>query len=207
MTFAEKLTLSTVAVSLIGFATQRWHGIDEAWVAMLCFFILFASTVLDDQSLKEMDWSFLISYGAMTGFASLTQTTGLADVIVETIKPSLHLVSWHPVPLLLTTCIAVHLLRFLLPQTPALLVTMLAITPLVASEGVNPFIVGLVALISSNPWILQHQNSIYRNIWKATGGKLFKHEKTTSYAILHIAIVLVAVLVSIPVWYHLGLLR
>ncbi|MHB8709732.1 MAG: SLC13 family permease, partial [Desulfuromonadales bacterium] len=59
VTFAEKITLVTGVISLIGFATVSWHGIDEGWVAMLCFLFLFATTVLDDHALKEMDWSFL----------------------------------------------------------------------------------------------------------------------------------------------------
>ena len=39
---------------------------------------------------------------------------------------------------------AVHLLRCFLPLTPALLICMLSIVPLVANQGVDPLVVGLV---------------------------------------------------------------
>jgi hypothetical protein len=84
---------------------------------------------------------------------------------------------------------------------------MLAIMPVLANAGIDPFVVGLVALISANPWILKQQNSIYRNIWKATGGKLFVHKDTTKLALLHIAVVAASVALSVPYWKYLGLIR
>lgn len=206
VTYAEKVTLTVGLLTLAGFATVKWHGIDEAWVAMLSFLVLFASKVLDDAALKEMDWSFLIAYGAMTGFGNLIQTTGVADLCVGVCQPAATLLQGHVLALLLIVSLAVHVLRCFLPLTPALLICMLSIVPLAAQQGVDPLVIALVALASANPWLLQHQNTIYRGVWKATGGKLFKHEKIIPYALLHVVIVLLAVTLAIPWWYALGML-
>jgi anion transporter len=208
MTGKEKVALTTLLICILGLATEQLHHIDEAWIAMFGFVVVFAASVLEEKSIRsDIDWSFLIALGAMVGFGDILVESGFTSVVVAAIKPYLVMFSGSKVLLLVIFSLTVHLIRFALPLTPGLLVSMLAIMPVLTSAGIDPFVVALVALLSSNPWVLRHQNSVYRNVWKATGGKLFAHEDTLKIALLHIAIVAVSVAAAVPYWTWLGLIR
>ncbi len=208
MTIKEKLSLLTMVITIIAFATEQLHHVNEAWIAMLGFFFVFATSVIDEHSIRtDMDWSFLISLGAMVGFGDILTESGLDRVFVDILKPYLQLFTSSKTLLLVAFSLTVHLIRCALPLTPGILVSMLAIMPILTSVGIDPFVSGLVALASANPWVLKQQNSTFRNIWKATGCKLFAHEHTLKIALLHILIVAVAVALCVPYWEYLGLIR
>jgi len=208
LTGHEKISLLTVMISILGFMTQPWHGINGAWVAMLGFFILFGTSVLDEKAVRsDIDWNFLISFGALMGFGSLISSSGLTNFIGEKAISYAEHFTGNNLLFLLGISLAMNLLRLTLPITPALLVGMLAIMPVLVGFGVNPFVAGLVLLISSNPFFLPHQNMMYMNIVSGTEGKMFRHKQIIKLAFLHMAIVLVSIALTIPYWKFLGLIR
>ncbi len=208
MTAHEKISLFAVVVCLLGFLTQPWHRIGGAWVAMLCFLILYGSSVLSESAVRSgIDWNFLISFGALVGFGSVISSSGLTGVIADAVAPFLEPFSGSKVLFLVAISVAVHLLRLALPLPPAQLISMLAIMPLVSKYGIHPFVIGLVVLVSSNPWILPHQNMLFLNVLQGTEGKLFSHEKTLKLAFVNVAVILVAIALSEPYWKYIGLIR
>jgi len=208
MTRHELLSLATVSVSLAAFATQPLHQINGAWIAMLSFLILFASGVLNEKTVRnDIDWNFLISFGALVGFGTLISSSGLTALAAEKINPLLIGVSGSPYIFLPVVSIATHLVRFALPLPAVLLVGILSIVPLSSSIGIHPFIIALVLLVSVNPWIVPYQNSVYLNMLESTEGKIFSHNQVRTLALLQVGAVLLAVLASIPYWQQLGLIR
>jgi branched-chain amino acid transport system substrate-binding protein len=207
LTAHEKISIITVIVSLLGFLTQSWHHINGAWVAMLSFLILFAGSVLDEKTVRsDIDWNFLISFGALVGFGNIISSSGLSGIIASEVKPYLEIFMHSQLIFLLVIVIAVMMLRFILPLPPALLLSILSIIPVTSALGFNPLAVGLVVLASANPWFLPHQNWMYQNILQNTEGKLFSHEQTLKLACFHVFIVMAAVAISIPYWKYLGLI-
>jgi len=207
LTVDEKISLGTVAVSLLGFLTQPWHGINVAWVAMLSFLILLASSVLDEKSVRsDIDWNFLISFGALVGFGTVISASGLGDVIADRMTPYLKIFTGSPLIFFWAVVLAVMILRFMLPLPPALLVSILSITPITTTLHLHPFIVGLVILASANPWFLPYQNWMYQNLVQNTEGKLFEHKQTLKLAFVHVLIVMGAVTISVFYWKYLGLI-
>jgi di/tricarboxylate transporter len=208
VTFKEKIAFATIIFSIFGFATEHWHHVNEAWIAMIGFIIVFATHVIDEHSIRsDMDWSFLIALGAMVGFGDVLTDSGFDQVLIGAIKPYLEFFSGSRTLFLVIFSITVHLIRCTLPLTPGLLVSMLAVMPILTSVGINPLVSGLVALASANPWVLKQQNSIYRNVWKSSGTKLFHHEDAVKMAVVHIVIVAASVALSVPYWERLGLIR
>jgi anion transporter len=208
MTAHEKISLLVVVVCLLGFLTEPWHRLGEAWIAMLCFLILYGSAVLGERAVRsDIDWNFLISFGALVGFGSVISSSGLTDVIAHAVAPFLEPFSGSKILFLLAVSAAVHLLRLALPIPPAQLIAMLAIMPLVSKFGIHPFVIGLVVLVSSNPWILPHQNLLFLNVMEGTERKLFSHGKTLKLALVNVVVILAAIALSEPYWKYLGLIR
>jgi branched-chain amino acid transport system substrate-binding protein len=208
MTSHEKISLLTVVVTLTGFVTQPWHGINGAWVAMLGFFILFGCSVLDEKAVRsDIDWNFLISFGALVGFGNVMSSSGLTALIATGANPCLGYFAGDKLLLLMAIALAAHLLRFALPVSPALLIGMLAIQPILSECDVSPFVAGLILLNSTNPFFLPYQNTLYLSLFQGTERKMFGHGQIIKLASLHVVIVLVSIAVSVPYWKWLGLIR
>lgn len=208
MTAHEKISLFTVIVSVLGFVMEPWHGINVAWVAMLSFFVLFGTSVLDEKAVRsDIDWTFLISFGALVGFGNVMSSSGLTAIIAKGANPCLGYFAGNKLLLLLTMSLAVHLLRFALPLSPALLIGMFSLLPVLSECQVNPFVVGLILLISTNPFFLPYQNTLYLSILQGTEGKMFRHGQIVKLAFLHILIVLVSIALTVPYWTFLRLIQ
>jgi branched-chain amino acid transport system substrate-binding protein len=204
----EVLTCIIVAFSLAGFMTQSWHHINGAWVALASFFLLFGFGVLNERSVRSnIDWNFLLSFGALVGFGGLIANSGLGSVMANRMAPVLNHVQGSPFLFLASISLGMYLLRMFLPLAAAQLVVLLSVLPMVKEAGVAPFIVCLVVIISSNPWFFPYQNSIYLNLLEATEGKLFDHHQTRKAAWAHVVSVFVAIQASIPYWQWLGMIR
>jgi di/tricarboxylate transporter len=175
---------------------------------MLSFLILFASGVLNEKGVRnDIDWNFLISFGALVGFGTLISDSGLTSVAAEEIRPLLLGVSGSPYIFLPVVSLATHLVRFALPLPAVLLIGILSIVPLSSTIGINPFIIALVLLVSVNPWIVPYQNSVYLNMLENTEGKIFSHNQVRIFALFQVAAVQLAVIASIPWWRLTGMIR
>ncbi len=208
LTREEKICLLAVAISLGGFLTQSWHHIDGAWVTLLSLLILFATSVLDEQTLRSrIDWAFLISLGALLGFGNVISSSGLPEIVSREARPYLQFLLGSSFVFLPAAVAGVFLLRLIMPAFPAMVVSILALLPLGADIGINPFVIGVIVLLAIEPWLLPYQSLIFQTLWSATEGRLFDHRQTMKSALVHVLVCLVAVALSIPFWKHVGLIR
>lgn len=204
----ELITLLVVGASLLGFLTQSWHHVNSAWVALASFFLLFSWGVLQDKAVRsEIDWNFLLSFGALVGYGGLISSSGLGSMAAEQLAPFLSGFGKNPYLLLPIISMAMFSLRFLLPLPAAQLVLLLSVLPVVGNSGIDPFVVCLTVLISGNPWFTSYQNSIYVGLMEATEGRLFDHHQTRKAAFAYLLASQAAIIASIPYWQWLGLIR
>ncbi len=204
----EKVCLLAVIVSLAGFLTQSWHHVDGAWIAMSSLLILFATSVLDDKTIREsIDWAFLISLGALIGFGNVISASGLTQIVADAAKPYLEFFAISKFLFLVVVALGVVVIRFVLPAFPALVVCMLALLPIAFSLEINPFVIGLVVLLVNEPWFFPHQNMIFQTLISSSEGRLFDHSQTVKLAFLHVMVALLAIAFSFPYWKYLGLIR
>lgn len=206
MTRAEKISLGTIILTLTGFVGQSWHGVNPAWVVMGSFLVLFFSGVQDEKSVRsDIDWNFLLSFGALIGFGVVISASGLSAGIARASAPVLELVANSPYLFLPAVATAMHLLRFALPLPAAILVMLLTVLPMLRSLGIDPLVAALVVL-AGNPWFLPYQNSVYLNLVQSCEDNFIRHQTTIRMAWWHVAAVTIGVLVSIPYWRMLGLI-
>ncbi|QOX78642.1 anion permease [Trichlorobacter lovleyi] len=204
----EQITILLVIASLLGFITQSFHHVNGAWIALTSFFLLFAFGVLPERSVRsDIDWNFLLSFGALVGFGGLISSSGLSGVMAEYVAPLLQQVKQCPYTFLVAVSLGMYLLRFFLPLPAAQLVTLLSVLPVLTTTNIDPFALCLVVLISGNPWFFPYQNSVYLNLLEATEGKVFDHHQTRKAAIVHVLAAQVAIIVSVPYWQWIGLIR
>jgi di/tricarboxylate transporter/CRP-like cAMP-binding protein len=204
----EKVCIFAVTLTLAGFLTQSWHHIDGAWIALTSIVILLATSVLDDKTMRSnIDWVFLVSLGALIGFGNVVAGSGLTQIAARAGMPYLELLSGSKLLFLLIVAVGVVLIRFVLPAFPALVVCMLALLPIAASLDINPFVIGLVVLLLSEPWFFPHQSLIFQTLMSSSEGRLFDHRQALKLAFYHVAVAVIAIVIAFPYWKYLGLIR
>jgi hypothetical protein len=90
-------------------------------------------------------------------------------------------------------------------QAAAPLVT-LALQPVVAAAGVDPWVVAIVALVACNGFFFPCQNTSYLALFHGTGGQLFDHTQARPLAVWYAVLALLALCASVPFWRAMGLL-
>ncbi|OPX88690.1 MAG: Inner membrane protein YbhI [Pelotomaculum sp. PtaB.Bin013] len=207
ITMQEKISLMTVVITILAFLTQPWHNINTAWIAMLAFLILCGCSIMDEKSVRsDIDWNYLIAFGSLTGLGNIMSSIGLTAVIADKVEPYLN-ITGNKILLLLFITIVFYLIRFALPAAPAQIITMIMFMPLTSVTGINPFIIGLIVILCSNPWFLPHQSTVYQNVVNGTEGKSFRHEQVLKLAFAHFVITIFVIIVTFPYWQNIGLIR
>lgn len=205
LTAPEIVSLGITALYLLGVLTQPWHHIDNALIAMLAFLLMIAATIIDEKSVRQdIDWNHLISFGALIGFGAIMQQSELFQMLASNAASLFLVMSGHHLLFLLMIATAVHLLRFALPLEPALIVSMLTLTPVGALIGINPFIIALVILISSNPLFLPYQNSIYNSLAQGGEDRMLYHSQIVKFAYAQVVVILLSIALSAPYWGRMG---
>jgi divalent anion:Na+ symporter, DASS family len=202
----EKIAIGVGIGLLAGFMTQALHGIDPAWVAVLAAGVLAATRIVTVNTLRAMNWNFTLLFGVLISLATVFGRTGLdrwmADQIAATAGGLLKVPSMFLVVLAILCFAISFVVRW---QAAAPLIT-IALAPVASASGVHPFIVGLIAVIACNGFFLPYQSTTYLALYAGTAGKLFTHRQAIPAGLAYGAWIIIAVVLSVPVWRFMGLL-
>jgi DASS family divalent anion:Na+ symporter len=89
-------------------------------------------------------------------------------------------------------------------QAAAVLLT-LVLAPAAVALGINPWVVGIIALVGTNTWFLAYQSTIYLSLYYGMN-ESFTHASVRPVAWAYALSVLLGVALSVPYWRALGLL-
>jgi divalent anion:Na+ symporter, DASS family len=89
-------------------------------------------------------------------------------------------------------------------QAAAVLLT-LVLAPAAVALGINPWVVGIIALVATNTWFLPYQSTIYLALYYGMN-ESYAHASLRPIAWAYALAVLVGVALSVPYWRALGLL-
>ena len=154
----EKIAFIVGLLMLIGFVTQPLHGVNPAWVAVLALGALAAGGVATANTLQRANWSFALLFGILAGISTIFAETRLDAWLAAEVSAAIGDLGSSPVLFvgaLTLLCFAVSLVvRW---QASAPLIT-IALAPVAAASGIDPFVVGLVAVIACHGFFLSYQS-------------------------------------------------
>jgi len=201
----EKLCLAVLLGLIAGFLSEPWHQINGAWLGVGALVMLALGRALDTTMMRTgVNWPFLLFFGAISSLATVFTTleidrwlgSSLAGLIASMALGSL------------AFCIALALVGFALSfivrwQAAAPLLTLIAL-PVAGAAGVHPFLVALIALVSTQVWFLPYQSTVYLALYHGSGEN-FSHVHARALAWLWGPLVLLSIAGSMPVWRAMGL--
>jgi DASS family divalent anion:Na+ symporter len=202
----EQIAGAVVVFVLIGLVTGAIHGISPTWVCVAGFVLLALGGVLTAQTLRTVNWSFLLLFGTFISMSSVFSAVGLDQWLQRVMAGSLAGFANTPalfVAALTLFCFGLNLVLRLPVAAPLVIV---ALAPVAASMGISPWVVAIVALTACNGFLLPHQSNMYLALYNGTGGRLFTHAQTRPLAVLYAVLVLAGLLACTPIWHAMGLL-
>jgi di/tricarboxylate transporter len=180
--------------------------VEPAWVAVAGFVVLAAGRVLTPEALRAVNWNFVLLFGMLASMPQVFAQGGLDRWLADLVAEAVGGLVGAPILFagaLTVVCFGMSLvLRW---QAAAPLVT-LALRPVVGAAGVDPWVVGIVALVACNGFFFAYQSTIYLALYHGTGGELFSHAQARPLALWYAALALLALCLSVPIWHAMGLL-
>ncbi len=203
---AERLCLATGAGLVLGFATQPLHGVEPAWLAVLALSVLAARGLVTTDTLRAVNWSFALFFGMLASLSDVLLATGVDRWLAGLVGDLAGDLGGVPVALVgglgLLGILASLVVRW---QAAAPLLT-IAATPVAVAAGVSPLVVGVVATIACNGFLVPYQSTTYLALYHGTNGRLFDHRLARPAAVAYAVASLFALCASVPVWRWMGLL-
>ncbi|MDP3766712.1 MAG: anion permease, partial [Dehalococcoidia bacterium] len=204
---AERIGVAVFVLLLLAFVAGPAVGLDPAWAAVLAMVVLAAANVLDQQGFKNgINWTFLIFFGVMLSLADVFRVlqidAWLANVIASPLAP----LAAEPAVFLVALALAGYLLNLVVRWQAACVLMTVVVVPAVAPLGVDPWVVGITALVTTNMWFLPYQSTIYQALYYGTDERAFSHAQARPIALAYGVSCLLGLLASIPLWRAMGLL-
>jgi DASS family divalent anion:Na+ symporter len=204
---AEWISAVVMVMLIVGLVTEPWHKINAAWIAGAGLLVLGSLGIVDTTSFRNgINWSFVIFFGAITSLQEVFTTLKVDTWMGETMSQLLAPLAGVPTLFLLGFAAVGILMSFVVRWQAASVLFTLVMSPPAAAIGINPFVIGIIALTATNLWILPYQSTIYLALYSGVDGRLFSHEQIRPIAIVYAAAILVGVLVSVPFWRAMGLM-
>ncbi len=202
----ELAMLAVLLLTVCGWIAAPSLRIDVAVIALLGLLAAVATGNFGRQAVQALDWDYLIFYGVALSLVRLSSALGLDRLVGEAI--GLRLADTGASALVLVLGVAVLgvvVCQVLGPDQTVLLVG-LALVPTAQQLGLDPWVVVVTVLATTGVWLIPSQVPMYLGAYSASEGRLFSPSQSRRAAFGYLAVLLVALAVSVPYWHVLGLL-
>jgi di/tricarboxylate transporter/CRP-like cAMP-binding protein len=201
----EKIAFGVTGFLLVGFSTQPLHHVDPAWIGVIALAVLAGASVLTTGGLGAVNWSFALLSGVLTSMSDVFSDTGLDTWLAGIATQLVGGLASTPVlfvAALTALCFALSLVMRWQAAAPLLTISL---APVGLGAGIDPWVIGLIALMACNGFFLPYQSTTYLALYHGTGGRLFSHRQARPMAIAYALVTLLALCASVPYWRALGL--
>jgi anion transporter len=204
----EWITLLTMVVTVLGWLTNSFHGINEAWVALAALLVFLLTGILDRESFKnKIDWGLILFFGVLNSMAAVIDSLKVDDLFMVLSAGFLSHFAEEPFGFLLMVCALVATVRFFLRKGTTATLFSVAVLPLSVTAGIHSGVVIVVAIMAGECFLLGYQDGPYQIAYGGIGGNAFSHRQARKVLAAKYLATFLAVAVSIPYWRFLGYIR
>jgi di/tricarboxylate transporter len=191
----ELITAIVVVISIVFWATDRYHHMPSFLMGMLAMAVFAFSGILKDNEIATgVSWPLLLFIGGIFGLANVIQEYKVTDWLAGFFIPVVQQLTSSVLLLTIVMALAMYVLRFLDPSSfIAISVLFLSVVDVTSKAGIPPIVLMTPIIIASVPFWMT-----YQNFWLAMGDGLTGNEAFTAGQRLRLAnTYAVAVLISL----------
>jgi anion transporter len=206
MTRAEHVATVVLVLLLVTFVAGPALRLDPAWAAVLALVALGAANVLDTNGFKSgINWAFLIFFGVMLSLGDVFHTVGVDAWLAASATAPLAPLAGTPTLFLVALGVVGYIVNFVVRWQAACVLMTLVFVPVASPFGIEPWVVGMTALITTNMWFLPYQSTIYQALYYGAEERAFGHAQVRPVALAYGVACLGGLAASVPVWRVMGL--
>jgi len=202
----ELIAMVMTAFILVGFSTQPLHHVDPAWIGVLALAVLAGAGVLAANGLSTINWSFALLSGILTSMSEVFADTQLDKWLAGIATLTVGGLASNPVAFVAALTVLCYGLSLVMRWQAAAPLLTISLAPVGISAGIDPWVIGLIALMACNGFFLPYQSTTYLALYHGTNGRLFRHRQARPMAAAYAVVTLLALCASVPVWRAMGLL-
>lgn len=208
MSPVERRMLIIVVACVGAWVLEPLLGVPSYVVALCALVAMFTANVIDMADFRSgIAWNSLLFIGVVLGLADVFAYLGIDEWVVGLCSPLFTSLAANPYAFVVGIAVATIVLRFLIVSEMAYINILMAfMVPLSSSLGIDPWVVGVCAYATVNPWFVRYQNPIYLTAYYAVDGAMASHREMARYCALYLAICVVGLVVSVPFWQAMGIL-
>lgn len=207
MQVREWAALASILLFAIGVVTFSIHQIPPAWIGLglMCFLLAMGFLGAEEFS-KQIDWPFLLFFGATMGLIGTLNYLNLDKTIIKNLYwIGEYMIKDFPVFLALLIG-AMLLVRIVMPIGPATVIFASVFIALADNVGLNPWVVGFAVLMLSELWVLPYQCHYYLQFEEIAGPRAYSTSLMLKHNVVISLIKIAALYASIPYWKYLNIL-
>ena len=202
----EVIAIVTTVFILVGFSTQPLHHIDPAWIGVIALAVLAGTGVLSTGGLGAVNWSFALLSGILTSMSDVFSDTRLDRWLAGIATQLIGGLASSPVAFVAALTVLCFALTLVMRWQAAAPLLTISLAPVGVSAGIDPWVIGLIALMACNGFFLPYQSTTYLALHQGTNGRLFNHAQARPMAVAYGVVTLLALCASVPIWRAMGLL-
>jgi len=205
---AELITGIVVVLSIIFWATDRWHHLPSFLIGMLALAVFGLTGIVKDSDIGTgVSWTLLLWLGGVFSLGAIITEYKITDWLASFMVPIAQRLTFSPLILLLVVGVAMFLARFLDPTSLiALPVLFLPLSDVTRAAGIPPLVLTGALVLTVVPFWLS-----YQHIWMAMGEGITNNEAFDSGQRVRLAnayaiVALVSIAISFGYWKLLHIL-
>ena len=204
----EKIVLVTILLAVCFWVTERLHGFPAHTIAWLAFAIMFTFKTIDVSDVRnKISWETVTLIATILSIAGLFNPLGISKWTASIVAPFFAPFIGNLYLFLIVVAVVIYVVRFAIISTMAVFVVFsLLLMPMAINAGYNPWIIPFAVFASVQVWNTYYQNTIYIGILAASGDMCL-HKNTIKASVMYMVLSILGLLVSIPVWQMLGLVK
>ena len=204
----EWITLGVLLFTLTGWLTVSYHGIDGAWIALISLCILINTGVLGWGMMKKgIDWELLIYMGATLSIPTLLTQAKVDGWMVGLISPLILPLQNSPALTFVIVALISYVVKLMFTSFLTVVTLCVALLPLAADMNMSPWVMAMIVLIASEVWFFRFQVDWHTLAYSTSEGKGFSYQLMSRINFFYALAYIVALIVAIPYWRYLGLIR
>ncbi len=170
---AEFITGMVVILSIVYWATDRWHHLPSFLIGMLALAVLGLTGIVKDSDIGTgVSWTLLLWIGGVFSLGAIITEYKITDWLASFMVPIAQRLTFSPLLLLLVVGVAMFCVRFLDPTSlVALPVMFLPLSDVTRAAGIPPLVLTGALLLTIVPFWLS-----YQHIWVAMGEGITNNE-------------------------------
>lgn len=210
MSAKEKIVGLLTIIMFVLFVTGPLTGIDPAHSAIAILLALFILEVVTPKDMiAAVNWPIWIFLAFILQIAPVLAKVEVDKWLGTVLTPVFQPLAGNPYLFFLVLLLVGLAVRMISPSISAAGVMLLvAVSPVATAMGINPFLLVLAYATVGNHWIMPHLNATgYLVQYALVDGKVYTHAQGRTLCYIFLAVSVIAVMLSIPYWQWVGLIR